>query len=244
MKKIFPYLIVIFFCFLLMGQDLHWSDMTVNYPTSLDDTTSLWYATTGDTITYERLNQIYRVLYLLETKVGITADSMVINYLTGKTDNTIYLNDTLSFTTRGVLKGLANLVGMDSVETDSLVVNTYLQIPWSFNLTTAGLDSSVLNTGDTLCIGRADADFTIDTLAVFCTKPAPSFTFQIYHGTSAPGLNTALFSSAQSVSAKNTTNFTSFNDATINKGEWIHIVFATITTKPKNVGLIAIGTRD
>ena len=61
----------------IFGQTINWSDVAVNYPDSLDDSTSVLYATAragtakGDTIRAAHINKILRMIRLLQDKVGI-----------------------------------------------------------------------------------------------------------------------------------------------------------------------------
>jgi len=59
----------------VFAQNLDWSDVDVNFPTSKDDTVSTIYATAADTIRASNFNEILRILRLLEDKIGLGVDT-------------------------------------------------------------------------------------------------------------------------------------------------------------------------
>ena len=62
--------------FLIFGQT-DWSDQTVNYPDSLDNTTSLFRAASGQIISSSDFNKVMRALYLMQGKMGVlSTDSL------------------------------------------------------------------------------------------------------------------------------------------------------------------------
>lgn len=88
-------------------------------------------------------------------------------------------------------------------------------------------DTSVIATNDTLPMGRSPRAFIIDSLIVEAYgAAAPNHTFQVYHSN-----GTALFSSAQSVTALGETAFTTFNDNTGVSGR-LYITFPATTSIP------------
>jgi len=96
MKRLLPLLLLLFLtvCLFAQAQD-DWSDATINYPTSYDDTLSMWYPSPGDTITYGRLTEMFRAIRVLQEVVGLkqlhwgsidyslinTTDTLMIGYV-------------------------------------------------------------------------------------------------------------------------------------------------------------------
>ncbi len=79
--------------FLIFGQT-DWSDQTVNYPDSLDNTTSLFRAASGNVISSSDFNKVMRALYLMQEKMGVlSTDSL---YSTAEVNSNI--GDSLNIT--------------------------------------------------------------------------------------------------------------------------------------------------
>jgi hypothetical protein len=55
----------------IFGQTINWSDVSVNYPITKDDSASVLYATARvDTVKAIHINKILRMIRLLQDKVG------------------------------------------------------------------------------------------------------------------------------------------------------------------------------
>jgi len=72
--KILLFILIPFFLF----AQTDWSDETVNYPDSLDNTTSLFRAQSGEVISSSSFNKVLRSLYLMQEKMGVLgSDSLL-----------------------------------------------------------------------------------------------------------------------------------------------------------------------
>jgi len=70
-KFIIPILLMVSLLVLVLSQEVDWSNMSVNYPTALDDSSSIVYADSGDTIESDHINKILRAIYLQQSKLGL-----------------------------------------------------------------------------------------------------------------------------------------------------------------------------
>ena len=93
-------------------------------------------------------------------------------------------------------------------------------------------------------IGYTWKGFTIDTIIVIMTQRAgsPDVTPKIFFGTDISTTGTAVITSPSNVTSYTAvTKISSFNNATIGKGNMIWLTFSAVSVKPENIEIEIIG---
>lgn len=121
MKKLL--FLMLLFPILVFSQEIDWSDLSVNWPISVEDTTSLEYADSSDVISSTTKNKMYRIMKLIGDKIGLGStlpdgarEVLIVNTGTDSTEWRTLVDDDIPNTITATNYVLLTAVG-DSVST-------------------------------------------------------------------------------------------------------------------------------